>query len=200
VPWLYVWNSATNSFLKLIRLAYTGESIAEDTSTNEAVLAGENGSSATLITLVNLKTGRITTFSGGNAGAGAVNGLAIDSNTGTACTTTELNAQVEFYDLATKSGFAVQLPGTGSASQLNSGTAVATDTENKLFLVAQPVSSMSSGSTIYVYNEQGSLVESIDGFTFSGSSLPLTKIAINPGLRTGWVNGPNPNNLQQFFY
>jgi hypothetical protein len=46
----------------------------------------------------------------------------------------------------------------------------------------------------------GDLLESLDGFDFSGSSLPPTKISVNPNLRIGWVNGPNLNQLQQFSY
>jgi hypothetical protein len=203
VPWLYVWDSSTNKFLRFIKMAYTGEAMGEDTSSNEAVLAGQSGSGAPINTLVNLATKKITVFQGvneGSFGAGAVNGLAVDSGTGIACTTTELNAQVEFYDLAEETGFSVQLPGTGPSSQLNSGTAVANDAKNQLFLVAQPNSSTSSGSSIYVYDEKGDLVESLDGFAFSYSTLPVTKIAVNPVLRLGWVNGPNLNQLQQFSY
>ncbi|MGA7354499.1 MAG: hypothetical protein WBW76_03620 [Candidatus Cybelea sp.] len=50
--------------------------------------------------------------------------------------------------------FAVQLRGTGPGSQLNSGTTVGNDAENQLFLVAQPFSSISHGSTIYVRDEK----------------------------------------------
>lgn len=203
VPWLYVWDSSSNRFLNFIRLSYTGSAMAEDSSRNQAVLASQSGSGAPIMTLVNLKTKKITVFQGlnnGPEGAGAVNGLAVDSGTGTACTTTELNAQVEFYDLAKETGFAVQLPGTDSGDQSNSGGAVANDSQNHLFLVAQPFSSESRGSSIYVYDESGNLVESINGFSFSGSSLPATKIAVNPGLRIGWVNGPSSNQIQQFFY
>jgi hypothetical protein len=203
VPWLYVWDSAENEFINFIRLKYTGEAMAEDTSANEAVLAGQNGSGVPINTLIDLKTRKITVFDGlndGPYGAGEVNGLAVDSGSGIACTTTELNAQVEFYDLAKKSGIAVQLPNTGPTSQLNSGSAVANDAQNQLFLVAQAVSSTSGGSSIYVYDEKGDLIESIDGFSFSGSSLPAAKISVNPALRLGWVNGPNSNQLQQFSY
>jgi hypothetical protein len=95
VPWLYVWNSSSNRFLNFIRLSYTGEAMAEDTSKNQAVLAGQSGSGAPINTLVNLKTKKVTVFQGlnnGPDGAGAVNGLAVDSGTGTACTTTELKS------------------------------------------------------------------------------------------------------------
>jgi len=203
VPWLYVWNSATNTFLRFIRLKYTGEEMAEDTSTNQVILAGQAGTGAPDFTLVNLKSGKLKTFDGlnnGPSGAGAVNGLAVDSHTGIACTTTELNAQVEFYDLAKETGVAVQLPNTGSASQLNSGSAVANDSEDGLFLVAQPYSSTGGDSAIYVYDETGGLIETIDGFDFSTLYLPPLKIAVSPGLRLALVNGPNADQLQEFSY
>jgi hypothetical protein len=203
VPWVYAWDSATNKFLNFIKLAYAGEAIAEDTSTNQAVLAGQDGSGSPMIALVSLKTGKIKTFLGlnnGPYGAGGVNGMAVDSATGMACTTTEINAQVEFYDLATETGFEEQLPGTGSASELNSGTIVAFDSVHHLFLVAQPVSSEGGGSAVYVYREDGKLVDTITGFKFSNSSIPPVWIAVNPSQRIGWINGPNADNLQQFFY
>ena len=203
VPWLYVWNSATNKFLNFIRLKSTGEQMAEDTSTNEAVLAAQSGGGVPTITLVNLKSGKLKTFNGlnnGPYGAGAANGLAVDSHTGIACTTPELNAQVEFYDLAKETGVAVQLPNTGPTSQFNSGSAVASDSEDGLFLIAQPYSSTGGNSAIYVYDETGDLIETLNGFDFSTLYLPPLKIALNPGLRLGLVNGPNADQLQEFTY
>ena len=203
VPWLYVWDSATNKFLNYIRLKSTGEQMAEDTLTDEAVLAAQSGSGVPTITLVNLKSGKLETFNGLNVGpngAGAANGLAVDSRTGIACTTTELNAQVEFYNLAKETGVAVQLPNTGPGSQLNSGSAVASDSKDGLFLVAQPYSSTGGNSSIYLYDESGDLIETLNGFNFSTLYLPPLKIAVNPDLRIGMVNGPNRNQLQEFSY
>ena len=181
--------------------------LAQDTATNQAVLATSNGGVGgppPLNTLIDLTTGETTQFEGlnnGFFGAGFVNGLAVDSTTGIAVTTTELNAQVEFYDLAAQTGFAVQLPGTENTSQLNSGAAVANDPVNGLFLVADPVFAPTGGSAIVVYDEQGNLVESITGFSFSNATrvVPI-RVAVNPALRMGWVDGPGIDQLQQFFY
>ncbi|MGB6646280.1 MAG: hypothetical protein WBE35_14710 [Candidatus Cybelea sp.] len=131
-------------------------------------------------------------------GAGFVNGLAVDSSTGIAATTTELNAQVEFYDLARQTGVAAQLPCTGETSQGNSGAGIANDPVNGLFLVTDPsYCSGSQGSAILVYDEKANLVETITGFKFAlGEPAP----AINPGKRMGWTFGPGFNQLQQFFY
>src|SRR5205823_826136 len=141
-----------------------------------------------LNTEVDLSTGRITAqwngLNNGPFGAGFVNGLAVDSRTGIACTTTELNAQVEFYDLAKETGVAVQLPGTGDGDQLNSGAAVASDPVNKLFLVADPVFAPTGDSAIVVYDEQGGLVEAISGFNFSNPfSVVPVRVAVHPKLR-----------------
>jgi hypothetical protein len=118
-----------------------------------------------------------------------------------ACTTTELNSQVEFYDLANQTGFAVQLPGTTNTDQVHSGAAVASDPVHGLFLVADPVFAPTGDSAIVVYDEQGDLVESITGFNFSNRFrvIPI-RVAVNPELRMGWVDGPGINQLQQFFY
>jgi hypothetical protein len=181
--------------------------VAQDTATNQAMLASSNGAVGgppPLNTLVNLRTGQLTQWNGlnnGFFGAGFVNGLAVDSTTGMACTTTELNSQVEFYDLATQTGFAVQLPGTTNTDQVHSGAAVASDSVHGLFLVADPVFAPTGDSAILVYDEQGNLVESITGFSFSNRFRVIpVRVAVNPELRMGWVDGPGINQLQQFFY
>jgi hypothetical protein len=94
----------------------------------------------------------------------------------------------------------VQLP--NNAGQLQAGDFVANDAANGLFLIAQPVSSTSSsGSSIQIYNESGTLEESINGFSFSdASSVIPVRISINPTSRTGWVNGPQADQLQEFSY
>ncbi len=108
-----------------------GPRLAQDTSRNLAMVAFSPDGGAVFglpprNALVNLETGHITTFNGLNNGffhAGYVNGLAVDSRTRIAATTTELNAQVEFYDLKHRTGVFAQLPGTGDTDQLNSGAA-----------------------------------------------------------------------------
>ncbi len=137
----------------------------------------------------------------GLAGCGYANGIAYDSNTGIACTTTELDGGVEFYTVADQTGVHELLPNGGG--QTFAGTTVANDPVNQLFLVAQPRSSTAqSGSSIQVYGEDGDLVESINGlnFTDAGSLVLPIKVAINPLTRTGWVNGPQVSQLSQFSY
>jgi hypothetical protein len=211
-PVVIVSNIAQNTFGKVLHLdpnTFLGGNqpqFAQDTATDRAVFAlspdgGRVGGEAPVNILIDLKTGKQTEFTGLNGGpygSGYVNGLAVDSTTGIAATDTELNAQVEFYNLAKHTGTAAQLPCTGSASQLNSGTGIASDPVNGLFLVTeQQYCSGSKGSAIVVYDETGKLVETITGFAFFlGEPAP----AINPTARRGWAFGPGINQLQQFFY
>jgi hypothetical protein len=212
IPDLFESNVAKNEFGKVFHLnprtfgVGNLPQVAQDTATNEAVIAtspdgGRVQGTAPINVLVNLQTGKQTQFTGlnnGEFGAGFVNGLAVDSSTGIAATTTELNAQVEFYDLAQQTGVAAQLPCTGDTSQGNSGAGIANDPVNGLFLVTDPsYCSGSQGSAIVVYDEKGNLVETITGFKFAlGEPAP----AINPAKRMGWAFGPGFNQLQQFFY
>ena len=98
-----------------------GPQLAQDSSLNEAVVAYSPDGGAVFglapkNALVNLDTGKVTTFNGFNGGplsAGFVNGIAVDSTTHVAVTTTELNAQVEFYNIKSQKLLAnPQLPGT----------------------------------------------------------------------------------------
>ena len=210
VPDLVVSNVAQNTFSKIIHLPNVfsqsnGVQLAQDTVRNQAVMvtspsAGAVGGPPPMLATVDLTTGQITEFRGvgpGNIfGSGSPNGIAMDSRTGIACTTTELDAGVEFYDVAKQAGLEVRLP--NQAGQLQSGTSIANDPIHGLFLVTQPVSSIvSSGSSIVVYDEHGNFVEAINGFQFPISG---PGIAINPTKRSGWVTGPGVNQLTSFSY
>lgn len=214
-PDLLVSNIATNTFGKVIPLdpalfgSGNGVHLAQYTAANQAVLAlspdaGRVGGAAPLNVLVDLSTGAMSQFSGFNNGyyhSGLVNGLAVDPNTGIAATTTELNSQVEFYDLKMQTGIAaVQLPCTTDTDQINSGSGVAVDPLNKLFLVTDYFyCDGSQGSAIVVYDEAGNFVETITGFNFAlGEPAPV----LNPSKRMGWTfSGPAGfSQLQQFFY
>lgn len=175
-----------------------------DTKTNQAVVAASDGAvggPAPQIAMVDLTTGIVTQFTGilgpPPYHQGFVNGIAVDSEDGIAVTTTELDAQVEFYNLKKESGFAVALP--GGAGQLQSGENVEYDAVNKLFLIAQPYSSTGPGSSIQVYDTKGNLVESLDGFSFPISTGAM--FALKPSQRSGFVYGPSGMaELQSFTY
>jgi hypothetical protein len=211
---LIVSDVGKNTFGKVIGLSATDfalgtqPQLAQDTVDNLAVMAtspsfGAAGGPPPVIWTINLTSGKMTHFSGvncpGSVGCGYANGIGYDSSTGIACTTTELDAGVEFYNVAKQTGIRVQLP--NNASQLSAGAFVANDAVHGLFLIAQPVSTTGSGSSIQVYNENGILEESINGFNFSDAStvIPL-RISINPTSRIAWVNGPQADQLQEFSY
>jgi hypothetical protein len=212
-PDLFVSNIGANTFSNVIHLdpnefgGGNGPHLGTYTAADQGVIAlspdgGAVGGSPPVNVLIDLKTGKETQFNGYNNGpfhAGYVNGLAVDPKTGVAATTTELNAQVEFYDLNKKNGItAVQLPCTGNASQGASGSGVAVDPVNKLFFVAEQIyCSGNQGSALVVYDERGNLVETITGFTFAIAEPP---VVLNPSKRMGWAFGPKFSQLQQFFY
>ncbi len=210
-PVIIVSDVAKNTVSKVIHLdpnlfgVGNDPQFGQDTTTNQAVIAlspdgGAVGGQPPLNVVVDLTTGKEARFNGLNNGfyhAGDVNGLAVDSTTGIAATTTELNAQVEFYNLAQQMGTFAQLPCTSDTSQINSGSGVANDSVNGLFLVTETYYACGSGSAIVVYDEKANNVETITGFRFAiGEPAPV----INPATRTGWAFGPGFNQLQQFFY
>jgi len=218
-PDLIISNLAANTFGKTIRLdpnyfsLGNSPQLGQYTSANAAVMAespdgGAVGGDAPINYLFNLTTGKSTQFDGYNNGpyhAGDVNGLATDPNTGVTATTTELNAQVEFYDMANQTGItAVQLPCTSDADQTFSGSGIAVDPTNQLFLVAELSDACNDGSSaaIVVYDESGNYVESISGFSYTNDTVIASPPAINPGKRMGWVfGGPDGvSQLQQFYY
>ncbi|MBV9571458.1 MAG: hypothetical protein JO056_09485 [Alphaproteobacteria bacterium] len=220
VPLLLVSDVAANTFSQVFHLdpdlfgLNTGPNLAQYTAANQAVFAlspdgGAVGGVAPINVLIDLSNGKQTQFNGYNNGffhAGAVNGLAVDPNAGIAATTTELNAQVEFYDLKKMSGITfAQLPCTGATDQLNSGTTIANDPLNKLFLVVEPnYCDGSQGSALLVYNERGKLVNTIAGFTLPKDAVINPPPRINPSKRMGWLyggpDGDGRNQLTQFFY
>ncbi|HEY1882469.1 MAG TPA: hypothetical protein VGG51_05450 [Candidatus Cybelea sp.] len=216
-PKLLVSDVSQESFGKVIALdpnqfsLETLPQLAQDTVNERAVMAsspsfGAAGGPPPVLSEIDLKTGKVLSqFSGvdcpGLERCGYANGIAYDSATGVACTTTELDAGVEFYKVAKQTGLREALP--NDASQLNSGAYVAVDPMQRLFLIAQPFSSTSgSGSSIQVYAENGDFVESINGFDFTdaGSLVIPVRISIDPNSRAGWVNGPGSNQLQEFSY
>jgi hypothetical protein len=215
VPDLIVSDIATNAFGRIIHLGSlfaldAAPQLAQDTLHGQAVLAsspdaGAVGGPPPVISTVDLATGKLTQFSGVNCqdglvGCGYANGLAYDSSTGIACTTTELDGGIEFYNIAKQTGFNELLP---NPSQFNAGGTIANDSVHHLFLITQPNSSSApQGSSIYVYTEDGALVETLNGFnfTFASSSVIPPAIALDPAKRMGWVNGPSQTQLQQFSY
>ncbi|MGD0192333.1 MAG: hypothetical protein ABSD74_16475 [Rhizomicrobium sp.] len=215
-PVLVVSDVGTNSISKIIKLdpnlfgLGNSPQLGQYQSANQAVIAlspdgGAVGGNAPVNVLIDQTTGKTMQFNGYNSGpyhAGDVNGLAVDPNTGVAATDTELNAQVEFYNLAAQTGINdVQLPCTNDVAQTYSGSGIAVDPINHLFLVTQTYDACSGGNdgVVAVYDESGDLIETITGFP--GFAIGEPAPALNPSLRTGWaMTGPGFSQLQQFFY
>jgi hypothetical protein len=190
-------NIANNTFGPQISLApiqngdeFFQPQIALDSATNQAILADSPGCPEPgcfmSVGLVNLSTGEVSQFTD-NLGLGTVNGLAVDPTTGTACTTTLSDEGVEFYNLATQSGFEVIIP-DNDATPLDAGLSVAFDPVHSLFLVSQW--SSNGGNTndpqprVYVYDEQGTVQETIDIQRIPISPVP---IVLNPSNRVGFI-------------
>ena len=209
IPWVFSSNVAANTFGPVVDITDSlnfgsvPPPFAYDSTTNQAILGGGDGCFGCLpvIGLVDLTAGTFSEFTG--VGFGFVNGLAVDSADGIFVTTTEDDAGVEFYNLAAQEGFEVTLPNTGE-QQIFSGADVEFDPIHKLFLVAQPVSSSApSGSTIYVYNIDGQLEETLNGFNFSNAfNVVAMHIALHPKVRSGYVDGPDTGvtEIQSFTY
>jgi hypothetical protein len=208
IPWVFSSNVANNTFGPIVKITDSTNfgsvppPVAYDSVTSQALLGGGTGAFGRrpVIGVVDLAAGTFTEFEG--IGFGFVNGIAIDSADGIFCTDTEDDASVEFYNLATQTGFTVVLPGSGE-QQIFSGADVEFDPINKVFLIAQPVSSSApSGSTIYVYDTSGRLQETINGFNFPGGNVVPVHIALHPSLRSGYVDGPDPGvtEIQSFTY
>jgi len=202
--YLFTSNVGANTFGPVIPVEGTdvfdwnnSPAVTYDYGRNRAVLGGSHGCflCPTAIGQVDLATGVLTFHVG--LGTGFVNGIAVDPNTHIACTTTEDDFSVEFYNLVKDTGKRVVLP--GATSQLYSGGAVAVDPIHKLFLVGQEFSSTAaSGSSIHVYDEKGNLVESLDGFDLPASPAYM---ALNPSQRSGFVIvTPDLSSLQSFTY
>jgi len=171
--------------------------MAYDSKTNQAVLGSSNGcfGCPTEIGLVDLNTGDLTEFPG--LGTGFVNGIAVDSDSGIACTTTEDDFSIEIYDLKNQTGFIVPLQ--GATNQAQSGGDVEFDPIHKLFLIGQEFSSVApSGSSIQVYDEQGNFLEAVNGLSLPASPAYM---ALHPSKRTGYVIvTPALSSLQSFTY
>lgn len=214
VPAMYTYDTSSNAWGHRItfprrQLFDVGFPLyaAVDALTNEAVTgflkrSRYNPHESPSFDVMDASTGKpLRTFDG--VGLGFINGMAIDSTKHVMCTTTTNDMDVEFYELSTGKGKAVQIPVLFGGGALTNGAAVAADPVHHLFLIAQLNSTVSSrgGSSVLVYDENGKLVEYVNGFEFDDPfSVVVPHLAVNPAKRTGYVNGPNENELQEFSY
>lgn len=171
-----------------------------DGKNNQAVVAtgGSDPFGPPTIGLVNVTKKTFSEFQG--LGVGLVNGLAVDPESGIACTATSIDFSVEFYDIHKKIGLLIEtLP--GADNQIESGGDVEFDPIHKLFFVEQYTSNGNINDTqphIYVYDEKGNLKETISGLVRIPIS-PVT-IALNPNTRTGFILDDTLTELRSFTY
>lgn len=208
IPWVFSSNIAANTFGPIVQITDSANfgsvppPIAYNNVTNQAILGGGPGCFRCLSVLgiADLTLGTFTEESG--FGLGFINGIAVDSEDNIACTTTEDDAAVSFINLNNHTVTFINLPNSGGL-QFFSGADVEYDALHKVFFIAQPNSSVSSGSTIYVYDIKGNLRETLNGFNFSNTfNVIPVHIALHPSVRAGFVDGPssNVNQLQGFTY
>jgi hypothetical protein len=193
---------SANTFGSLIELTdpvfavYRQPVIAIDAPLDEAVVASSNGgpTDLSMLALVDLGTGAVTEFQG--IGFGQVAGIAVDSADGIAVTSSYEDFSLEYYNLATQQGFKVPLENCDNFGC--SGSAVAYDAVNHLFLVQQPFSSV-GGSTgaIQVFDTNGNYVEAITNLHVPTSPAPLV---LHPSKRTGFVIVDPLDELESFTY
>ncbi len=151
IPYVFSSNVAANTFGPVVKLtdpndfASVPPPIAYDSVSNQAILGGGPGCFDCLpvIGLVDLTNATFSKFLG--IGFGFINGIAVDAADGIFVTTTEDDANVEFYNLAEQNGFTVQLPNSQGV-QFYSGADVEFDPIHKWFFIAQPTSSVAAGA------------------------------------------------------
>lgn len=193
---VFATNVGRNTFGPLVSLASVihgdefliSPALAFDSATGTAILADSQGCPepicTTDIAIADLQTGAVTEFNDG-LGVGTVDGIAVDPVRGIAVTTTLVDAGVEFYDLAHRTGFEVAIP---DASELDAGLDVEFDALHHVFLVEQYSSTGDPNDPqprIYVYDERGHVVETIP---LQRIAISPSNIAIDPKTRTGFVD------------
>jgi len=201
---LVVTNIASNEILRVLHPPRVDGVnypyfVAEDTTMHHAYVPAANYHSQTVFIDFDVASGRVSNKFVAPPFSGPVTGMAIDSATHMMCTTTSSTYSVQMYDITTKKQtFVGQIPNSGGEGQ--AGTSVAADPLNHLFLVEQP-NSLLGGSEIYVYDEQGNVLESLRGFNFPPYALtPGGLIQVVPSSRSGYVVGPGDDQLQSFTY
>jgi hypothetical protein len=216
LPVLVVSDVAQNTISNVIPLdtnsfgLSNGPNVAQDTINNRAIVVtslsfGAAGGSPPVIFSIDLASGKSVNVSEescpGLTNCGAANGAAFDSKKQIVASTNEIYPGVAFYNLQTNAENLVELPGA-SVGQYNSATTVVNDPVHHLFLVAQPESSIGSGSNIFVYDVNGNLLETLSrfNFTFANDIVGAIQIALDPKDRMGYVNGPAVNQIQRFTY
>jgi hypothetical protein len=182
--------------------------ISEDTNTNQAVLvAGDFGTWCNSPELVTVDLGTLATSSFAGVGSGLPEGLGVDSTTNKAAVTTLCDFGLSIYDLTTKTGTEVTLPGDTNFFGVFTGSSVVADPSAHEFLVVQQVSgdattNNNSLGSILVYDENGRLIKSLERFSLAGAFVPLMldDLQLNPSRHMGYFLGAGGRQLEPFSY
>jgi hypothetical protein len=177
--------------------------MAENATTNYAWLTSLDGfllcGTAPTIVGVNLANGSAAGFTGD--GNGVPLGIALDSKSNKMAVTTSCDSGVTIYDLASKTGHEIALPGVGN------GYYTANDPIHGLFVIAQPwpndvATNNNALSNMLVYDENGNLVKSESGFNWLGQYLQINQLDVQliPSKRMGYTFSAGQTQLEPFTY
>jgi hypothetical protein len=182
--------------------------IAENTSTNQAAIVVSdygNWCGSPILETVDLGTLAVSSFQG--IGSGLTFGLDVDPSTNKAAVTTLCDFGLSIYDLGTKTGTEVALPGDNAMFGVFSGGEVTADAVAHEFLVVQQVSAdaetnNNSLGSILVYDENGRLLKTLERFALAGAFMPLSmdNLQVNPSRHMGYFLGANGQELEPFSY
>jgi hypothetical protein len=183
--------------------------LAENTTTKEAVLLGEdflaNCAAPTIIT-VDTTSGVVSSFLG--KGTGFPYGIAVDSATDRAAVPTICDGGLTIYNLKTQAAREILLDGNPSASgNVFSGLYTENDSPHAQFLVEQTTApdfgvNNNSLSRVLVYNEAGALVEKKEAFDLFGAFVTIQahNLQVDPARHAGYLIGPYEEQVEPFSY
>jgi hypothetical protein len=176
--------------------------MAENTNTRTGVLSAfdvDNFCGTPTIEEINLGNGTLTSFTG--LGSGFPEGTALDSATNKAAVVTVCDNGLSIYNVAEHSGAEVIMPGFGG------GVFPMADSTRGRFLIAEVLSADSftndnSLSSIFVYDENGNLIKTIERFFLFnvGVGGGANDLQVNTITGRGYMIGPEAMQLEPFKY
>jgi hypothetical protein len=173
---------------------------AFDDKTNEAFVAfGEAGSAcgASTIVNVNLTTAAVGAFAGAS---GLPLSFTIDPESGDILETTQCQGGFGIYDVATHAGRQFQLPGGSD------GVYTAVDSSRGFFIAQVTGADLGTNnnalSTIQEYDSKGRLLKTLERFELFDTELAtnIYNLQLNPPAKTGYIVGPQQQQLEPFDY
>ena len=187
----------------------SGFSENPNTKMGVAVFFDYNGDPATtspVLVLADPATGSLQSI--GGVGNAAVWALAVDSGTNKAAVVTDYNTasrrenQLVIYDLAAKTArVAATIP------SYFGGYTIQADSAHHLFLVESfgaldESSNNNAMATVFVYDENGTLVKTIEKFSLIDAKLQFVanNLQVDPRTRSGYALGPGMTQIQPFSY